>query len=591
MFDREILQLPGAKKVFVLLIISSFIQACLAGGQAICLALALFGLWEGSGIESQIVFLGGFLACLIARKIIEHIRLVGMDAFASDYACGLRRSLAEAYFEGGPAFAKRIGTGASATSLVEGVDHVETYLSLAVPKLAAVMVEPLVILVVLVWADWPSALIAAVVLPCVILYMRLLGRNARAAAERRHDEYTSLANHFVDSLRGITTLKTFGRTTERTKEVFTVSERFREATVATLRTATLSSLVLDLFATFALAAASILLGFRLLGGSIELFYALAALLLVPECFAPVLRFASDFHATLDGKNALKAINAIIGEAQNNAHDMSAACVAPWDEHSFLKVSHVSLAYKERNDHTPYDASSESLETEALCDISFEAQGYQRIGIVGVSGAGKSTLSQVLAGFALPNSGQIYQNGTPCELTSPSWHSQVCYIPQHPYIFKASLRDNIAFYCPQAPDEQVYAALEAAGLSEFVNELPMGLDTLIGDGGRGLSGGQAQRIALARAFLDGDSRKVLIFDEPTAHLDIETEYALKAPMKALMQDRLVFFATHRLHWMRDMDRILVLDNGRLVEEGSYDELISYNGTFACLVRELRGGDAA
>lgn len=200
----------------------------------------------------------------------------------------------------------------------------------------------------------------------------------------------------------------------------------------------------------------------------------------------------------------------------------------------------------------------------------------------MSGAGKTTLINLLSGFLQPTAGQIkIQNQEVASLNIKNWQKQIIYIPQDPYIFDDTLRNNISFYTPNVSQEKIDQAVEIVGLTELVNELPDGLDTLIGKGHRQLSGGQAQRIDLARAFLD-QSRRILILDEPTAHLDIETELELKERMIPIMKDRLVLFATHRLHWMKQMDHIVVMKHGQVIEQGTYDQLMAKPGYFNDLI---------
>ena len=244
----------------------------------------------------------------------------------------------------------------------------------------------------------------------------------------------------------------------------------------------------------------------------------------------------------------------------------------WQATDGFKAEQIGFSYDEQNGIAP---------------VSFAVKGYQKVGIIGMSGSGKTTLINLLSGFYTPDSGEFTVQGHKLpNLDLADWRKQVLYIPQSPYVFSDTLRNNIAFYTPDVSDEEIYEAIKVVGLERLVAELPEGLDTKIGSGKRALSGGQAQRIALARAFLD-KKRKVMIFDEPTAHLDIETELELKEKMMPLMQDRLVFFATHRLHWMHQMDYILVMDEGKLVESGTYSELLAKNGYFCKLLSEMRG----
>ena len=207
----------------------------------------------------------------------------------------------------------------------------------------------------------------------------------------------------------------------------------------------------------------------------------------------------------------------------------------------------------------------------------------------MSGAGTTTLINLLGGFLHPTSGTIkIQGQTVKTLNIEDWQKQIIYIPQDPYIFDDTLRNNICFYTPDVSQEQIDKAIEMMGLTSLVAELPDGLDTMIGKGHRQLSGGQAQRIALARAFLD-QSRRVLILDEPTAHLDIETELELKERMIPIMKDHLVLFATHRLHWMRQMDYIIVMRHGKIIEQGTYDQLMAKPGYFTDLVFDRSKGE--
>lgn len=558
-------------------------------GQAWALSSAVTNLWLGQDLIEQCNWLALFLICFIGVQLVVTLQNSLLDAYAFKQAHALRQQLTNTVFTIGPELVQAHGTGHTTTLLVEGIDQIETYLGVILQKMVRVLVIPLVLLIPVFILDWISGVILLIILPFIILYMVILGRAAQEKAVVQHRQFKMLSNHFVNSLRGLDTLKLFGVSKQHGKNIFAVSEQFRKATIKTLRVAILSGSVLDLFATLSVAAVAIMLGLRLLDGSLVLFPALTILILAPEYFKPLREFASDFHASLDGRNALGSIQQLlatyqqpagVGEpehkevepGESSGTDLSSL---RWSANACLSLEDLCFSYKD---------------FEALRQLTFEACGYAKIGIVGASGAGKSTLMHLLGGFASPSSGHISINGveTP-SLRSADWQKQIAYLPQQPFIFHATLRDNLCFYHPEASAADIAAAVKAVGLESLVSELPEGLDTKVGEGERSLSGGQAQRVALARVWLD-TSRSVLLFDEPTAHLDIETELELKQKMLPLMQNRLVFFATHRLHWMHEMDLILVLKDGMLVESGTLDELCAQRGHFVSLVL-AEEGDAA
>ncbi|MCI5548127.1 MAG: ATP-binding cassette domain-containing protein, partial [Lactobacillus johnsonii] len=235
------------------------------------------------------------------------------------------------------------------------------------------------------------------------------------------------------------------------------------------------------------------------------------------------------------------------------------------------------------------ASTDKTHTaDELRNVNLNLTGFQKVGIIGPTGAGKTTLMRILAGFLTPHlkEDNFTINGQNlAQLNQKNWQNQITYIPQDPFMFATSIKENLTFYNPSASQTEIDAALKATNLNNFVASLKDGLNTRIGENGRGISGGQKQRIALARAFLAKD-RKVLFFDEPTAHLDIETEYELKEPMKKLMENHLVFFTTHRLHWLNDMDWCLVIEDGEIVEQGAPSDLAKNGTLFKKLTQPLK-----
>ncbi len=592
MLDRALLRLSGMRTTLALTCVLVLVRAACIVGQALSLARLIVVLWEGAAVSDVTVPIIFFFVCFVLRQVVVAVQDAYLERYAAVRAEGLRDDLLGAIYGLGSEGARRHGSPALVAAAIEGIDDIETYIALMVPKIASVVVIPIVLLCVAFPLDWVSGVIMLVCLPVIVLFMVLIGRSARDEAAKRHGEFDRMSNHFIDSLRGIDTLKAFGRSRSWAERVYAASERFRELTLRTLRIATLSSAVLDLIAMLGLAAVAIMLGFRLADGSLAFLPTLAVLVMVPEFFRPVREFAADYHASLDGRNSLAEVLQVIDEGRavqasgaegerggaGGGRD-AAGCGAcgdmpddarrdaakPVESSRPPSISLRSVSYA-------YDGGAEDGGDahEAIADVSFDVAGPCKVGIIGTSGAGKSTLMNILAGFADPSGGSIAVDDADLPtLDDADWHVRSAFISQDPYIFRMTLRDNVAFYHPDATDEEVVAALERAGLGELPEELDQGLDTVIGDGARTLSGGQMQRVALARALVD-ERRQVLLFDEPTAHLDIETEMDLKQSMLPLMEGKLVFFATHRLHWVADMDYLIELDGGRIVWQGAASE---------------------
>lgn len=583
MFDKRLFALPGAKSAIAWCIATSLLLAALMVGQAAALAWALTLLWGGSALSDVAAQLGAFALCFTGKQAATNIQTKQLELFAAARTEEFRQGLSKRLYEGGAPLTQKLGTGAASTLCLDGIDNIEHYLSTALPRTVALVTVPFVLLAVIVFQDWVSALIALLVFPAIILQMVLIGSTAQEEAGKQHREYQRLANHFIDSLRGIDTLKYFGRSNEQADRVYETSEKFRIATMKTLRTATLSGAVLDAFSTISLAAVAVMLGFRLVDGSITLLPALFVLVIMPDYFRPIREFASDYHATLNGKNTLTQVLEVLGcsaetAAKKESHtpglQVDAPKLEPWQELSVLTFEHIGISYEGET---------------ALKDVSCSFGGFRKYGIVGPSGCGKTTLAQLLAGVLQPTQGSIVANNHAIEtLSMSSWRKQVAYLPQSPHIFSTTLRNNLTFYQPDATEEEIAHALELVGLTSLVTELPKGLDTVVGEGGRSLSGGQSQRVALARAVLHRTCL-VLVFDEPTAHLDIETEWELKQRMLPLMEGKLVFFATHRLHWLSEMDEILLLEDGQVRDFGSYEALSKANSFAYLSSNEKEGGD--
>ena len=561
---------PGSRNLYITLSILSLFEGLFIVAQGIFLARAITFVFQGDPILEVMREFAYFLIAFIARQAFHQLEQHFSERFALRTSQQLRKKLLSAYFSNGYQAARRLGTGRLVTLAVEGIEQVKEYLQLAIPKMIRTLIVPTLIVIYTFTLDKPSAIILIVAVPIIVIFMILLGITAQKVADKQHETYRILSNHFTDSLKGIETLKYLGQSKAHERRIRSVSKDYRKATMKTLRVAFLSSFALDFFTSLSIAFVAVGLGLRLIDGVIPLLPALTILILAPESFLPIKQVGQDYHATLDGQISLADMESII--QSDKKPNMVDAPESIWHPSDKLTLKNLGVQGDGQN---------------ILKNFSFSWKGTGKIGLVGKSGAGKSTLIHLLAGLIHPDEGtfSIGQKIYP-SLDHAGWQQQIAYIPQHPYIFPMSLANNIRFYEPKATDEQVEEIVRQIGLESLVKSFPKGIHEPIGEGGRSLSGGQEQRIAMARALLS--ERPIILLDEPTAHLDIETEYALKQVMLDIFKDKLVIFATHRLHWMKDMDYLLVIENEKLVEEGSYDELIQNKGPFSRLTTKWLEG---
>lgn len=570
--DKELFRYKGMKKTISLLTALSILQGAAVLLQAITLAKACTSLFRGKMDSTfyQAVIL--FAAAFLARQMLVLIKQKIAQQYAAITAAELRKRVLHHLFQLGPRYTRKEGTGDLVTLSIEGTVQFRRYLELFLPKMTALAVLTPMVGIYTGLTDHISGVILLISFPILIIFMILLGWAAKAKADKQWKTYRVLSNHFTDSLKGLETLKFLGLSRRHEKNIAGVSEKYRKATMDTLKVAFLSSFALDFFSMLSIATAAVFLGLRLIEGHMALGPALTVLLLAPEYFLPVREAGSDYHATLNGKEAGKRMQELLAEPLFAERTESAA--PDWDINSTLSLDGIQV--REGN-------------SEILTNAEFECSGFQKIGLIGASGAGKSTLIDLIGGFLEPASGSIKLNGRSYpHLHMEDWQRQLAIIPQHPYLFSGTLAANISFYEPQASLAQIQAAAEKAGLISLIKELPNGLQEKIGEGGRQLSGGQGQRVALARAFLA--DRPILLLDEPTSQLDIETEYELKQTMLKLFEGKLVFLATHRLHWMPFMDQVIVLDKGKTAEIGTHENLLLAKGCYFELAKSHWGENA-
>jgi ATP-binding cassette subfamily C protein CydD len=374
----------------------------------------------------------------------------------------------------------------------------------------------------------PSAVIVAVTLPLVPVFGALVGTHTRARTARQWSSLSRLGGHFLDAVAGLPTLRAFGRADAQAATVARMADAHRGATVRTLRVAFLSSLVLELVASLSIALVAVPIGLRLLAGTTDLHTALVVLLLVPEAFLPLRAAGAAFHDSAPGLAAARQVFDVLDEPP-------AVPATPSPRDAGLRLDAVTVRYP-------------GQDAPVLVDVSLRVAAGERVALVGPSGAGKSTALAVLLGFVAPESGRAYAGGP------------IAWVPQRPHLFAASVADNIRLGRPDATPDEVRAAATAALADGFVSALPHGYDTVLGERGAGLSAGQRQRIALARAFLL--DAPVLLLDEPTAHLDPDSESAVLRASTHLMAGRTVLVVAHRTALLSHVDRVVRLDGGRV-----------------------------
>ncbi|MFF2880928.1 thiol reductant ABC exporter subunit CydD [Bacillus toyonensis] len=548
---------PGSRMLYVALTIISILEAFSIIAQTVFLARAITFLFNGETVQSvlnETVYFGVMFA---ARHMLVRISQILVERFAEKTGSLLRKQLIEAYFTLGPRYVQTVGTGHLVTLSIEGIEKFKTYIELTIPKMIRSSIVPGLIVLYVFTLDIKSGIILVVTIPIVIIFMILLGLAAQKMADSQYETYRVLSNHFVDTLKGLETLKYLGKSKQHEGKIEKVSKRYRKATMRTLRVAFLSSFALDFFTSLSIAFVAVGLGIRLIDGTILLLPALTILILAPEYFLPIKQVGANYHATLDGQLAMEQIEGIL-QQQKEIEKKDSNVDIVWNSSSSLKLQDVKV-------------NNDESKKAILEGIDFAWQGNGAIGIIGESGAGKSTLIDVLAGFLSPSGGKVLVNGVGIDgSTREDWQKNIAYIPQQPYIFPISLKDNICFYETNTTDEEIKKVIHDVGLSSLVASLPNGMDERIGEGGRMLSGGQEQRVAMARALLS--KKPIILLDEPTAHLDIETEFEIKQSMLRLFEGKLVFLATHRLHWMKQMDHIFILNKGKIKESGTYEELL-------------------
>ncbi|MFD9608453.1 thiol reductant ABC exporter subunit CydD [Streptomyces sp. NPDC059083] len=538
--DPRLLRYARATRLFLAaVVVLGLVGAALVIAQAMLIAEIVVGAFQKSqavaDLTTPLLLLAGVA---VARGLVAWLTELAAHRASAAVKSELRGRLLGRAAALGPGWLSGQKAGSLIALATRGVDALDDYFARYLPQLGLAVVVPVAVLARIVTEDWVSAAIIVVTLPLIPVFMILIGWYTQARMDRQWKLLSRLSGHFLDVVAGLPTLKIFGRAKAQAESIRAITSEYRQATMRTLRIAFISSFALELLATLSVALVAVTIGMRLVHGELDLYTGLVILILAPEAYLPLRQVGAQYHAAAEGLAAAEEIFEVLEEP---VRDGGTGAVP---ESVRLELDGVTVRHAGRAEPS-LDAASLTVEPG------------ETVALVGPSGVGKSTLLDVVLGFAVPDEGGSVRVGGAdlATLDLEEWRSRIAWVPQRPYLFAGTVAENVRLARPDAPDEAVRSALRDAGADGFVAALPQGLDTLLGEDGAGLSAGQRQRLALARAFLA--DRPLLLLDEPTAALDGETEAGIVEAVRRLAAGRTVLLVVHRPALLAVADRVVAL----------------------------------
>jgi ABC-type multidrug transport system fused ATPase/permease subunit len=542
-------------------------------GQGIVLALGIAGVFEGGGWGRVVPYLMIAIALIAVRAVAIALQGGAMSGASVRITTDLRIRLTRAILRLGPGWVARERSGELEAVMVDGVERLDAYFRLFLAKVVVAAITAVAVVGVVIVIDPVVGLVIAGFALALIL---LPSAEYRALGHRMafwSESYRPLAAEFVDDLQGMATLKTFGVARRRGEELFARSADVRDAAIRLVRVSGMFSSLMT-FAAGAGGAAGLAVGaFRLSDGHLTTQQLLLILLLAGECFLPAREIHDAIHLAVWGMSKVERAFSVLNAepALDTTAPAAAHTVAPTGP----ALGFEDVVFRYRPDAAP-----------AIDHVSFSVERGETLAIVGASGAGKTTIASLLLRFFDPEEGRITLDGVDVRSLAPDdARARIALVPQDTFLFHASVRDNLLLADASAGEDELIAAARSAKSAGFVEGLPEGYDTVVGERGLRLSGGERQRIAMARALLK--NAPILILDEATSNVDVATESEIQSSLEDLRRGRTTLIIAHRLSTVRDADRILVLDHGRIVEEGSHDALLRREGRYARLVATQSG----
>ncbi|MEV6167718.1 thiol reductant ABC exporter subunit CydD [Streptomyces sp. NPDC051954] len=537
--DPRLLRYARATRLFLLAVVGlGVVGAVLVIAQAMLIAEVVVGAFQhGLSVGELGTPLLLLAAVAVGRATVAWLTELAAHRASAAVKSELRGRLLERAGSLGPGWLSDQRTGSLVALATRGVDALDDYFSRYLPQLGLAVVVPVAVLARIVTEDWVSAVIIVGTLPLIPIFMMLIGWATQSRMDRQWRLLSRLSGHFLDVVAGLPTLKVFGRAKAQADSIRRITDEYRQATMRTLRIAFLSSFALELLATISVALVAVTIGMRLVHGEMDLYIGLVILVLAPEAYLPLRQVGAQYHAAAEGLSAAEEIFAVL---QTPVPASGTAAVPT----GAFRFEGVTVRYPGRS-------------ADAVSEVSFAVEPGETVALVGPSGAGKSTLLHTLLGFVRPAEGRVSLGGVDLtEVDLEQWRSRIAWVPQRPHLYAGTIAENVRLARPDADDTDVRQALRDAGALEFVDALPQGVGSVLGEDGAGLSAGQRQRLALARAFLA--DRPVLLLDEPTAALDGETEGEVVEAVRRLAVGRTVLLVVHRPALLGVADRVVRLE---------------------------------
>ena len=541
--------------------------------------LALLGwigarIFEGDSFGDLAPLIVAAAIAIVARSLLLFAKEEVANGTALQVQFALRQRLFDQVARLGPSHFDRQRTGDVTVGVIEGVEQLETFFGQYLPQLIVATLAPIGIFIFMGWLDLPVAAIYFGFAMITLTLPALLKQRNAEASLRRRDAYGSFAADFLDSVQGLATLKAFGQSGRRGEALAARAHEVFRSTMGVLFENAVAQGLTILAITVGAAVALVVGALRVESGAMELAELLVVLMLGVEVFRPLRELSQLFHQGLLGVAAAESVLDI-----DRADPLTPDATATPEPHLAPSIAFEGVSFSYPSGRRP-----------ALTDVSFTVEPGRRVGVVGRSGSGKSTLVWLLERIYTPQKGMIRLGGRDLNtLRFADIRAQISVVLQDTYLFHDTVLGNLRFARPDASDDEIRAAAQAANAHEFIGSLPEGYDTVIGERGHRLSGGERQRIAIARALLR--DAPILILDEALSSVDAENEATIQAGLDRLMQGRTTLIMAHRLSSVRDCDEILVLDEGRLVERGDHATLLSLDGAYSRLMADQAADQAA